>query len=257
MKYSVFKVGCLSLNRLNFKLMRLRLRPIPVFCFHQVSDYYNPLTMWECDWTQLDQFKRNILRLREKYVFISLQEAHDKIRHDVFRFKNYVVLTADDGYRSLFNVLPWLEEQKIPITLFVNTKYLDGQSWSTINEEQVKRTNNEVDILSEVCPDLYLSYEELFSLDSSWVSVGLYGHEHLDPLKQTEIEFWENIRACHAILARHPRFVPYYAYPWGRHSEVTDRIIKRMGLTPVLVSGEKNYNNPEYITRICIDGVAN
>lgn len=246
-----------ELVKMRRRLMKLRLRSIPVFCFHQVSEIYNPQTMWECDWTQLDQFKRIILRLREKYVFLSLQEAHEKIKHDVFRLKNYAVLTADDGYRSLLNVLPWLEEQNIPITLFVNTKYLDGHSWSYINEEQARRTRIDVDMLNEVCPDLYLSEDELFSIDSSWVSVGLHGHEHMDVLKQTESEFCNNVKINCDILAHHPRFVPYYAYPWGHHSEATDRIIRSMGFTPVLMSGARNYNDSDYIDRICIDRLTN
>ena len=48
------------------KWTKIRLQPIRVFCFHQVSEQFDASTMWECDWTQIEQFKRNILRLKEQ-----------------------------------------------------------------------------------------------------------------------------------------------------------------------------------------------
>lgn len=236
------------------KVRNLFVKPIRVFCFHQVSEIYNPLTMWKCDWTQLDQFKENILRLNNKYVFISLQEACEKLKHKRFRFRKYAVLTADDGYKSILNVLPWLEEKKIPIALFINTKYLDKHSWCTINEEQAVRTKSDVDMLSEVCPDLFMSKEELFALDSHLISVGLHGHEHLDATKQSEDEFRENLEKCRSILSSHKGFVPFHAYTWGHHNAKTDRVVREMGFIPVLVNGMNNYNKTDYIDRICIDG---
>ena len=165
---------------------KIRLQPIRVFCIHHVSDGYNPLTMWKCDWTQTEQFKWNILRLKQQgYIFISLTEAHVKLKQDWLRCKKYAVLTVDDGYKSILNILPWLEEQHIPITLFINTKYLDKKSWSTVNEEQARRARPNVDMLTEVCPDLYISKEELFALTSPLIEIGSHGHEHVDATTQT------------------------------------------------------------------------
>ena len=228
--------------------------PISVFVFHSVSDEYNPLLWWDCDWTSTKQFKQNVLLLKEKYSFISLPEAYERIKNDRFRFRKYAVLTADDGYRSILDVLPWLEEQKVPITLFVNTKYLDKKSWSAINEEQAKRVKPDVDMLREVCPDLYLSSEELLELKSSLVTVGMHGHEHLDATKQSEEEFRENVDKCKNTVSAHPRFIPYYAYTWGKHNELTDEILKEKGLIPVLVNGMSNFDDDSFINRISIDG---
>lgn len=234
----------------------MRLQPIRVFCFHQVSDDYNPLTMWECDWTQTELFKRNILNLKEKgYIFISLHQAHEKLKHDRFRYKKYAVLTADDGYKSLLNILPWLEEQQIPITLFVNTKYLDGQSWSNINEEQARRAKPDVDMLEKVCPKLYLSMEELKKVAAMPnVTIGMHGHEHLDATQQTIEEFERNVLSCKEALKNIPHTIPYFAYAWGKHNKATDKVLKEMDLIPVLVNGTKNYTYGGYIDRMAIDG---
>lgn len=236
-------------------MLQSRLQPIRVFCLHHVSDKYNPLTMWECDWTQTELFKRNILNLkRQGVIFLSLSEAYDKLRHDWYRRKKYVALTADDGYKSILNILPWLEEQKIPITLFINTKYLNGKSWSDINEEQARRTKQDVDMLKEVCPDLYMSKEELFGLTSQYISIGMHGHEHLDATAQTLQEFRNNVMLCRDIIMEHPRYINFFAYPWGRYNDSTDVVLKETGLIPVLVNDGVNYDDKGFIDRLIMDG---
>lgn len=230
------------------------MKPVSVFLFHHVSEVRNPLISATCDWTQIEQFKKNICLLKKEYDFISLEEAWWRLNHDRFRFRKFAVLTADDGYRSLLDILPWLEQEGVPITIFVNTKYLDKKSWGEVNEEVARGYKPDVDMLSEVCPNLFLSNEELFSMDSPLVSIGMHGHEHLNATKQSEDEFRDNVEKCKAILSNHKKYVPFYAYAWGRHDVKTDRIVREMGLIPVLANGMKNDNDPDYINRFCIDG---
>lgn len=245
------------LSKILRKITKLRLHPIRVLCFHNVSEVYNPLTTWECDWTQIDQFKKSIKEIkRQGYTFISLTEAYEKLKHDWVRCEKYVVLTADDGYKSILNILPWLDEQQIPVTVFINTKYLDGKSWSAINEEQARRAKPDVDMLTEVCPDLYISKKELFALTSSYLEIGMHGHEHehLDATKQNPDEFRMNVEQCRDVLKQHPRYVPFFAYAWGRHNRETDEMLTKMGLVPLLVNGMLNYTFTGYINRQAIDG---
>lgn len=243
------------IEKIQKKLMKLRLRPIRVFCFHQVSETFDDSTMWECDWTQTELFKRNIQSLKEQgYNFISLSQAHEKLKRDRLRCKKYAVLTADDGYKSLLNILPWLEEQHIPVTLFINTKYLDGKSWSEINEEQARRAKPNVDMVKDVCPKLYLSQEELKQVAAMPnVTIGMHGHEHFDAKKQTVEEFKTNVERCQSALQNVPHTIPYFAYTWGRHNAETDEVLKGLGLIPVMISGTGNYNNTNYIDRELID----
>lgn len=239
------------------KWLRLRYQPIEVFCIHHISDVYNPLTMWECDWMQTEQFKRSILSLKQEgYKFISLTEAYNKLKSDWIRKEKYAVLTADDGYRSILSILPWLENQNIPITLFINTKYLDGKSWSSINEEQARRVKPDVDMLNEVCPDLYISQEELFELTSPLISIGMHGHEHLDATKQTLDEFKKNIELCRNILQKHPRYISFMAYTWGRHNREEDKLLKDKCIIPLLMNGRPNFNKANIIERTAIDRIA-
>lgn len=214
--------------------MKLRLQPIRVFCFHHVSDSFDESTMKIIDWMQTDEFKQAVEKLqKEGYVFISLPEAHEKLRHDIFRFRKYAVFTADDGWASLKNILPWLNERQIPVTLFLNPAYLDGKHFRERETEQYL-TWNEVNRMHEQYP---------------LVTMGSHGWEHVEVWRQKEIEFEESVRQSNNILEQTPGYIRFFAYPYGRYNGKGNRILKNYGLIPVYVNGEVNYNNVNFINR--------
>ena len=241
------------IHKLRRRLTRLRLQPIRVFCFHHVSDEYNPLLAWECDWTSTQQFKKNIQALKQQYTFISLPQAQSHLQHDFFRFRKYAVLTADDGYKSLYdNVLRGCR-LTVPITLFVNAHYLDGESWSAHQEEQSRRANPQVD-MKQIAERIYMTREELFSLQSPLITIGSHGWEHIDSTTQTLDDFECNVDRCMDVLSHHPHFIPFHAFPWGRASQQQIALLQKKGIVSVLCNGRLNYNDSLVIERIPIDG---
>ena len=226
MAFSVFIHKVLS------KLMKLRLQPIRIFCLHHVCEQFDADAMYPCDRMALDVFQHKIHALRTQgYQFISLTEAYKHLKTDCFRRKKYAVLTFDDGYKSLQEVLPWLEEQQIPATLFINGKYLDAKSYRDTPKEQ------------------YLTYDELFSLTSSLIEVGHHGWEHVAATEMTEEELKESLQKNIDILSSHPRYIPFWAYTWGRYTENSDRYLQNFGITPVIVTGHGNCNFYGHIDR--------
>lgn len=164
------------LYKLQRKWMKLRLQPIRVFCLHHVCEQVDTDTMYACDWMALDAFKKKINELRNQgYQFISLTDAYEHLQKDWFRRKKYAVLTFDDGYKSLTEVLPWLEE-KIPATLFINGKYLDARSYRDNPKER------------------YLTYDELFSLTSSLIEGSHHGWEHVAATEMSEAELIDSMQ---------------------------------------------------------------
>ena len=212
---------------------RIWLQPIRVFCFHQVSDKFEPETMMECDWIQTEQFKWKMLELKKKYSFISLPDAHEHLLTDKIRIKRFAVLTSDDGWASLNNILPWLAKQNIPLTIFVNPLYLDGKHYRECTTEK------------------YLTKEDLDSLEVQYkiFSVASHGWEHKNVLLYSESEFRDNIEKSYRMLHLLSCYIPYYAYPWGKHNMVSDGILREYGLTPVLMDGMKNDKDPSVIHR--------
>lgn len=185
------------------------------------------------DWMQMDKFKNAIMEKRQNgIVFISLEDAYSHICNDWFRNKQYAVLTFDDGYASLKEILPWLEAESIPFTLFINGKYLDGKSYRNNQKEQ------------------YLTKTEIFGLVSPKIEIGSHGWEHSsDVKKKTESEFAEYIDKNIQLLSNHPRYISFHAYTWGHHTKATDKQLAQMNIIPVLMDGAKNYNDTRYIHR--------
>ena len=215
-------------SKIRRKWTKLRLQPIRVYCLHHVCAEFNAESMNAGDWMQIDEFKTKVMAMQQNGVeFISLTEAYDKIANDKFRNHKYVVFTFDDGNASLKEILPWLEEQKIPTTLFINGKYLDGKSYRKNPKEK------------------YLTYEELFAMTSPLVEIGSHGWEHIRATEQTRDEFEKSVMQNMILLNTHPRHV----YTYGDHNAALDAILQKSYILPVLIDGLNNYNDTQIIHR--------
>lgn len=211
-------------HKIGQKLIRLRLQPIRVFCFHQVSETFDPVTMWKCDWMSARDFKEKITNLQKEYTFISLQEAYDKLKHDRFRFKKYAVLTADDGSKTIECILPWLQEQHVPLTMFLNGSYLDGKTYRTAPTER------------------YFTKEELVQLSMDNISFGHHSWNHKDLSVLTKEEFFSFIQLNKDELYDLPNVIPFWAYPYGTHNAQSDEMLLDEGLIPLYMDGQINYS---------------
>lgn len=226
--------------------MKLRLQPIRVYCLHHVSDTYDASYMWECDWTNTDVLKQRIIDLQKKgYTFISLPEAHEMLKYDWFRSKRYAVLTADDGFRTLINILPWLIEHMIPITLFVNPKYIiDGG----IGENVLNRLHQSGGTISN--SELYLNMVDINAFQSPLVTYAYHGYEHKDESKIDNTVFIKNLEECiESMHLKFPNIIQYYAHPYGITKAGNDDILCNKGITPIYINGKKNYAYNGYIDR--------
>ena len=211
---------------------KFRLQPIRVFCFHHVSAVYDAESMNPGDWMDIADFKTKVLSMqREGVEFISLSDAYRHISKDWWRSRKYAVLTFDDGYASLKEIQSWLDEQKIPCTLFINGKYLDGKSYRKNPKE------------------LYLTKDELSALTSPLIEIGSHGWEHTSALEMSADEFEFSIRQNIELLQTHLRYIPFHAYTWGEHTQTTDLYLHSKGITPVYIDGVKNFNNLDVIHR--------
>ena len=219
------------LAKIKRKLLHLRLQPIRVFCFHQVSETFDTASMWECDWISKDEFTNKIVQLQEEYTFISLEDAHKKLKDDIFRIRKYAVLTADDGSKTLECILPWLNKRHIPLTLFLNGSYLNGKTYRETPAER------------------YYTKDEILSLEMNNISIGHHGWDHVDVKEQTAESFMESIQKNIKALEKFPNSIPYWAYPYGGYTSKSDRILQEYDLCPVYADGQKNYNDPNCIHR--------
>ena len=229
-------------QRLKNHWARICLHPIQVYVFHQVSDVFEPETMWECDWTQTEVFKRCILALKKKYTFISLTEVQRHLARDKWRFRNYASLTSDDGWASLTNILPWLVEQKIPVTLFLNPSCLDGKHWNSRETDKLL-TREEVGRFVEQ--------------GAPYITIASHGWTHKSSLHMTMEEFMESVDKSERVLQEMPAKVPFFAYASGLSAKGQFDYLRKQGLTPVYVDRRVNSKDSILIHRYCIDGGIN
>lgn len=226
-------------KRIKRHFIKLRFTPIRVFCFHQVSDEFDAKTMWECDWTQTVVFKKKILALKEKYTFISLTEAYNYIANDKIRFKKYAALTADDGWASLKNIIPWLAEQGIPVTLFLNPLCLDGEHYQSRETDKLLDMKDVLAMVTQYAP---------------FISVASHGWSHEDCLKMTREEFEYNVVTAESAIAEIKGKIPFYAFTFGRRKDEQIEVLRHHSLIPVLMDGVQNEHDPGCIHRECLDG---
>lgn len=191
---------------------------------------------------------RKVLEMKKVYSFISLEEARNKLKKDKFRSKKYAVLTFDDGYSSSFAVLKWLDDQRIPFTLFLNAKYLDGISCSE-HILDLARIGIPDMTEEELADGLYLTNKELCSLSSPFASIASHGYEHVNALSLDSCGFMDDVKNNFSVLNKFFKTIPFHAYTWGAHTPETDSVLKEMGIIPVLMDGEMNYNEAGFIHR--------
>ena len=215
----------MCIGKIRHRIEKFCCSPIEVFVFHAVSDCFDERENKRVDWLQTADFERRILSLKGRFRFISLDMAYCKLRRQWFRRRRYAVLTCDDGYASVLGVLPFLEKECVPVTLFVNPKYLDGVS----KRDGYAETPH------------YISREQLWKLDSGLVTVGMHGYGHDDVTRQSAKEFEESVDKCVEVLQTHPGYIPYFAYTWGRYNDTTQRLLKEKGIVAVFADGESNY----------------
>lgn len=220
------------LDKIKRKWAKFRLQPIHVYCLHHICAQFDADSMNACDWTDIGAFKTKILQMRHMGVeLISLSEAYTHFAHDLFRGHKYAVITIDDGYASLKEILPWLMEQGIPVTLFINGKYLDGKSYRKNPKER------------------YLTKDELFAITNPLVSIANHGWEHKRVTELAQDDFEKSVKQNVDLLSRHPNYVPFWAYTYGSYTKASDTCLQAQHLIPVYVNGEENIVYEGYIGR--------
>lgn len=94
-------------------------RPLTVLCYHTLSADQGGPDAWTA--LRVSDFRAQILELRKTYDIVSLDTA---LRSDAD--KPRAVLTFDDGDRGLYeHLLPVLEEDPIPVTLYIATGQIE------------------------------------------------------------------------------------------------------------------------------------
>lgn len=175
------------------------LMPIAVLFYHRVADDdANPWTMSNA------MFLRQMNWLRERFDFVSLDEAQRRIRRG-FNPQPCVSVTFDDGYADNGRqALPWLIKNRIPCTYFVTAH-------NVLNQEPFA---HDLAMGRRLPPN---TLEELRAMAAAGVEIGCHTYTHADlgPVTDLQRLHYEIGQSKDDLQRAIGRTIRYFAFPFG------------------------------------------
>jgi len=203
---------------------------IPVLMYHEIGSprgrykelYVEPVIFAE----QLDWLRKN------GYSTVSLQEVCEHWKKNKPLPENPVVITFDDGYRSMYEtVLPLLKEREMKATFFIVPGFSDSP--------------------------LSLSNDMIAAMSKSGMEIGCHTYSHADLIITPEDRLRHELGDSRAYLERIiEKPVNFFAYPAGRFDGNAARNVEKYGYQAAVTTlyGFTSYDqNPYMWKRIRIE----
>lgn len=200
--------------------------------YHHISDEHIDIN--ESCQHRISEFKNTIINLQNNgYSFVSINEALNYIKQKTST--KFAIVTFDDvPYNVYENAYPIMKQLNIPFALFITTSFLDDHN--------------------------YIGREVLVELDKdSLCTIGAHTitHPSLRHCNNSYTELLESKTKLEELLGHS---VDYLAYPYGRQSSISHRIMKQakragykcaFGTIQSAIS-DKSSENLFYLPRIVI-----
>jgi peptidoglycan/xylan/chitin deacetylase (PgdA/CDA1 family) len=189
---------------------------VPVLLYHSVRNEPTPgYEHWE---TSLEQLRTQLDQLAALGREVVSLDTYARWLRDpgVALPLRPVVITFDDGFANVLDVVPLLLERACPITLFVPTAYVGGESdWL---EPRFRRR--------------MLTWSQIVDLDRSGIEIGSHAHMHrpIDTLRGAELRA-DVAQSRRLIEDRLGHACASFAYPHGYSSHAVRRVVENAGFT--------------------------
>jgi peptidoglycan/xylan/chitin deacetylase (PgdA/CDA1 family) len=128
------------------------------------------------------------------------------------------VLTFDDALVSIAeHVFPYLEQQSIPVTIFVIAGLIGRESNFSSRPSAAGRRHLDFGQLKRL-------------LDTGLVEIGAHGYHHVNFTRIGGDELRQELHEAKSLLEKSFGVeVPYLAYPWGNTTETVTQLAKEAG----------------------------
>jgi peptidoglycan/xylan/chitin deacetylase (PgdA/CDA1 family) len=204
--------------------------PIMTLLYHRVADVHP--NSWTIDW---DRFRYQIEWLQQQFELVSLAEAQRRISAGTNSVPS-VCITFDDGYaENCEKAIPWLIEQKVPVTYFVTSdNILSGRAYPHDLERK--------------CPLPPNTVAEIQAMSDAGIEIGAHSRSHADLGQAMSLDELtdEIVGSKYDLEALLDKPVRYFAFPYGLHKNMTPlgfRIAYEAGFAAVC-SAYGAYNMP-------------
>ena len=217
--------------------------PVAVLFYHRIADdRANPWTISNAT------FVRQMCWLRERFDFISLEEAQQRMRRG-YNPQPCVSITFDDGYAdNCQQAIPWLVKHRIPCTYFVTLR-------NVMSEEPFA---HDLAMGHRFIPN---TLEQLRAMAAAGVEIGSHAYTHADlgPIADPRLLHYELVASKEGLQAALGRTIRYFAFPFGHHANMNStafEVARKAGYAGVCSAyGGFNFpgDDPFHLQRIPVD----
>jgi peptidoglycan/xylan/chitin deacetylase (PgdA/CDA1 family) len=208
---------------------------IRILFYHSIdnsgSDISTSIKTFEWQMTYLE---------REGYKTISLSDYVNKIYHKDTLSERLVIITFDDGFKSVYlNAFPILKGRGFIATIFLTTDYINGSAgWisrdlNLIGEKLLNssiRSKKKLEKIKKTSSFPLLSWCEIREMSDYGIEIGSHTASHLwlertDPEKAKE----DIIRSKTVIEKRLNKSGNLFSYPYSNYTQETKKIVRDLG----------------------------
>ncbi len=194
-----------------------------------------------------------LIKLEKKCTFINIEEAVFLINNQSKFDKCYVAFTFDDGFEECYTkIAPVLSDFKINAAFFIipnfihgDEAYIERMCFETLDMPLIKKP---------------LNWAQIISLKEAGFIIGSHTLNHLR-LTTDKIDILEKeiINSKRVIEERLNQSCEYFAFPYGRLSDVSDIAIKMINENFNVKFTQSNYKkyfsfNNQFINRRHFEG---
>jgi len=178
---------------------------VNALCYHSISSSVDKYA------TSFTQFKKQILRIFSHADFISIKDIKNILGGGRIKKWN-VLLTIDDGYQDVIQIIPLLKKLNIPVILFVLSDL------SNANREEIANNHQ------------LLTIEEIKKLHKLGWTIGCHSATHADlsSLNNQLLEH-EIINSKKSLEKKLGFKVESFAYPKGIFNKKILKMVKKAG----------------------------
>lgn len=184
---------------------------------------------------RLSDFKRHMLWLTRRFDIMPLQNYLQALQQSPASMRRKIALTFDDGYHSTIElILPFLEEQQIPVTFFLTTAHL-------INEEL-----------------LWFVYFNALCFEEAYSELLIQAQQYPLISKKSRLFAWRKLinlaRQSGDAIAFSTQFAQIYPLPVHiirKYLGLTETQIAALGKSDLFEIGGHTHNHP-YLDQISV-----